>query len=175
VRLLGFDRLLSLSDKIREKVEELPEYRNSETIATYVATSGEVQTEQIIRDSLNYGKRVLVPKVISREKLMFSEIKDMTDLARGEFGLLEPKTHLIHEIPLGEAEIILVPLVAWDEWGNRIGHGRGYFDFALANLPKNLKVGLAFEAQRVDRIPREEHDVPLDLVITEERQIRFKL
>lgn len=174
VQSMSFGNVQRLSEPIREKIEQLPEFVSSDTIASYVATKEEVQTQQIIRDALNEGKRILVPKVVSRKELLFSEIKDMTDLEVRGFGLLEPKLDLIHEVPLREAKVIIVPLVAWDERGYRIGHGKGYFDRALANLSENLKVGLAFEAQRVDRVPEEEHDIPLDVVITEERIVRLK-
>lgn len=171
---MGFDHVRSLSDAIREKVEQLPEYRSSEMIATYVSTIDEVKTDQIIRDSLGYGKRVIVPKIVSPAEMLFSEIRDLNDLEKGKFGILEPKPNLVRPVPLGEAKVILVPVVAWDKRGHRIGHGMGYFDLALRKLSENLKVGLAFEVQRVSRIQDEEHDVLLDMVITEEREIRFK-
>lgn len=171
---MSFGDILSLSDRIREKVEHLSEFVSSNMIASYVAMKQEVQTEKIIQNALNNGKRVLVPRVLSRTRISFSEIKYMADLQTGRFGILEPKLHSIHEIPLSEAKVVLVPAVAWDERGYRIGHGKGYYDLALADLSSSLKVCLAFEAQKVDRIPEEEHDIPLDVVITEDRLIRLK-
>lgn len=168
---MGIDLLLNLSEKIRKNVEHLPEFISSNTIASYVATKEEVQTEQIIRDALNQGKRVLVPKIISRNELLFSEIKDLADLETGTFGLLEPKPQLIREVPLREANLILVPMVAWDERGYRVGHGNAYFDSALSGITC-LTVGLGLEAQRTDRIPEERHDIPLKMIITENRILR---
>lgn len=169
---MGIDQVLNLSEKIRETVEHLREFVSSNTIASYVATKEEVQTEQIIRDALNQGKRVLVPKIISGNELLFSEIKDMADLDTGKFGLMEPKLHLIRKVPLREAKLILVPVVAWDERGYRVGHGNAYFDSALSGITC-LTVGLGFEAQRADRIPEERHDVPLKMIVTEKRILRF--
>ncbi len=172
MRSMGIDHVLAMSERIREKVEHLPEFVSSDIIASYVATNEEVQTEQIIRDSLSQGKRVLVPKVISRNELLFSEIKEMADLETGTFGLLEPKLSLIRRVPLMDAKLILVPVVAWDERGYRVGHGNAYFDSALSGIT-SITIGLGFEAQRTDHVPEERHDVPLKMIITEKRIMRF--
>lgn len=173
VRSMGSDSITSLSDVIRKRVEQLAEFKNSKTVASYVSTSEEVQTEQIIRDALAHGKRVIVPKILSSTRMLFSEIKDLGDLEKGKLGISEPKPDLVQPVPLEEAEIILVPLVAWDERGYRLGHGRGYFDAALSGLVENLTVGLGFECQRVERIPENDRDVPLKMIITENRVLRF--
>lgn len=170
---MGSDLISSLSELIRKRVEQLSEFKNSETIASYVSMSEEVQTDQLIRDALACGKRVLVPKIVSARQLLFSEIKDLEELEEGKFGISEPKHDLIRPVPLEDAQVILVPLVGWDERGYRLGHGRGYFDTALSGLVENLTVGLGFESQRVERIPEDDLDIPLKMIITENRVLKF--
>ena len=175
VDALGFQKMLLLSEAIERKLENLKEFRDSNVIATYVARADEVQTRQIIHDALARGKKVLVPLTLPKEnRLLFSELRGMSELASGHFGILEPRPDFVRPIPLVEADVILVPVVAWDERGYRIGHGRGYFDMALAPLRGNLTIGLAFEAQRVDRVPEERHDIPLGMVVTESRILRLR-
>jgi 5-formyltetrahydrofolate cyclo-ligase len=171
---MGSERIFSLSETIREKVEDLAEFKYAGVVSSYVARRDEVQTEGIISDALKFGKRVLVPIVESHNRhLLFSEITDLSELMLGHFGILEPKPECIRPISLQKAQIILVPVVAWDEIGYRIGHGMGYFDIALEPLKGNLSVGLAFEAQQVDSIPVEPHDIPLKMIISEKRILRF--
>ncbi|MDG6998954.1 MAG: 5-formyltetrahydrofolate cyclo-ligase [Nitrososphaerota archaeon] len=174
-RALGSQNILALSEKIRQKLENLEEFKDSNVIATYVSKREEVQTERIIRDALNSAKRVLVPLVIPHNKsLIFSELHDLSELTVGHFGILEPKPEFIRPIALSEASVIVVPLVAWDERGYRIGNGGGYFDIALAPLKGNLTIGLAFEAQRVDKVPEDKYDVPLKMIVTEKRILKFE-
>ena len=171
---LGFQNVLAMSAEIEHKLESLEEFKKSKVIATYVSMREEVQTEHIIMNALNAGKRVLVPMVVpSNKHLVFSEIHAISELAVGHFGIKEPKPEFIRPVDLSEAKVIVVPIVAWDERGFRIGNGGGYFDKALAPLKENLTVGVAFEAQRVDKIPEEKHDVPLRMIITESRILKI--
>jgi 5-formyltetrahydrofolate cyclo-ligase len=105
--------------------------------------------------------------------LIFSELRDLSELKHVHFGILEPEPQFLRPMPLSEADLILVPLVAWDERGYRLGHGKGFFDIALATVPEKLTIGLAFEAQRVDQLPIEPHDVPVKMIVTEKRVLRF--
>ena len=174
VRSLSPEMISDLSEDIRRKVESLEQYKKANVVATYVGRKDEVQTEKIIRDALSSSKRVIVPLTVPKEKkLIFSELHDLSELAPGHYSILEPKKEYVRPVPLEEADIVLVPVVAWDERGYRIGHGAGYFDVALAPV-KNPTVGLAFEAQRVEKIPEEAHDVSLKMIVTECRVIRME-
>ncbi len=165
-----------LSKRVQEKLRSLEEFERAGVLASYVSTKDEVQTDEVISASLRLGKKVLVPLVDqSRTKLLFSELRDLSELGEGHYGIREPRSEFLRIVPLGEADLILVPLVAWDERGFRIGHGKGYFDMALGPLKKGIPtIGLAFETQRVDRVPNEEFDVPLRSIVTEQRVLRFK-
>jgi 5-formyltetrahydrofolate cyclo-ligase len=139
-----------LSERIQRNLYALKELERARVVACYVAMKDEVQTEGIIRTSLNLNKTVLVPLVDrTRTKLLFSELRDFSELAEGHYGILEPRRDFLRIVPLERTDIVLVPLVAWDERGFRIGHGKGYFDKALGELKKDIPtVRLAFEAQR---------------------------
>lgn len=174
VASLGHERILALSSRVERLLFGLEDFRNARVVASYVAKRDEVQTESILRRELSGGVKVLVPLTSSREgRLVFSELRDFSELAPGGFGILEPRPECIRPSPLTSAQVVLVPLVAWDERGYRIGHGKGYFDKALAPLARSASVGLAFEAQRVERVPDRSYDVPLGTIVTERRVLRF--
>jgi 5-formyltetrahydrofolate cyclo-ligase len=166
--------LTRLSADIEARVRSLNEYSVARTIASYVAKPDEVQTESLIRHSLIAGKRVLVPKTDQlARRLIFSELRDPhLDLAPGQMGILEPRPDHLRPVDLSEAALVLVPVVAWDVRGYRLGYGRGYFDRALAGLDRGVvTIGLALELQRFPELPIEKHDVPLRMIITEKRVI----
>lgn len=164
-----------MSKEIQENLLSLEEFQRAKVIASYVSMPDEVQTQAIIRSALREGKRVLVPITQSRNRrLIFSKLLDYDDeLTPGHFGILEPKTEFVRPTPLDDAEVVLVPVVAWDDRGFRIGYGKGYYDRALERLPKALTVGLALEAQRVPKIPEDKYDIPLKKIVTEKRILQF--
>jgi 5-formyltetrahydrofolate cyclo-ligase len=143
-------------------------------LSSYVATSREVDTLPLIRHALTEGKDVLVPVVKTHSQLVFSSIKDPDkELAPGRFSILEPKEEYMRIRSLNEAQLVLVPGLAWDLKGYRVGHGYGYYDRALDDLNSDpLKVGLAFDFQIVDSLPHTSRDVPVDVVVSERRVIR---
>jgi 5-formyltetrahydrofolate cyclo-ligase len=173
-RSLPSVELARLSSQIEARLYTLAEYSHAGTVATYVEKSDEVQTGSIIRHSIEAWKRVLVPKTdpVGR-RLIFSELRDPDrDLEPGQMGILEPDADSLRPVDLTEADLVLVPVVAWDERGYRLGYGRGYFDRALAGVKCDvMTAGLALELQRSDELPIEDHDVPLKMIITEKRVI----
>ncbi len=169
--------LSALSTAIEQRLCSLEDYSRAKTIATYVAKPDEVQTLGIIKNALTQGKRVIIPKTDQvGGRLIFSELRDFErELAPGGMGILEPRPEFLRPTDLAEADIIIVPVVAWDERGYRLGYGKGYFDRELGALKRDvLTVGLALEVQRVEEIPAERYDVPLHTIITEERVIRAR-
>jgi 5-formyltetrahydrofolate cyclo-ligase len=167
--------LAELSRAIEARLYRLAEYNEARTIATYVAMADEVQTLPMIVHSLGTGKRILVPKTDSAHRLLiFSELHDIRkELAPAQSGILEPLPEFLRPVDLNEAELIMVPLVACDERGYRLGYGKGYFDRALLSLRSGVTtIGLALEVQMVAEIPAESHDVPLMMIITEHRTMR---
>ena len=166
--------LATLSSRVEANLLTVKEYNSATLVISYCAMDDEVQTRPIIERALAEGKRVAVIVTdVPSKTLSFSEIKSFEDdLAPGVFGIREPKPGLIRPVTIAQADIVLVPLVAWDEKGHRLGYGAGYFDRALAGATRITKVGLALESQRLVQIPESRHDVPLDVIVTERRVLR---
>jgi 5-formyltetrahydrofolate cyclo-ligase len=173
-RSIDHDALAALSSRVEANLLSLDEYKSAKLIISYCAKDDEVQTRPIIERALEDGKRVAVVVTDAKTKtLSFSEIESFEgELAPGAFGILEPRPGRLRPVSIAKADMILVPLVAWDEKGHRLGYGAGYFDRALAGAGRVRKVGLALEAQRLPRVPESRHDVPLDLIVTERRVVR---
>jgi 5-formyltetrahydrofolate cyclo-ligase len=173
-RWLDPEELAAQSSLVAANVLSLKEYPGARLIASYCAKEDEVQTKAIIERALNDGKRVAVIVTdVPSKTLSFSEIESYgDDLAPGAFGILEPKQDRVRPVSLAEADVVLVPLLAWDEKGQRLGYGAGYFDRALAGAWRITKVGLGLESQRLTSIPTSRNDVLLDIVVTEKRVVR---
>ncbi len=160
------------SRQIMARLTALPEYENSTTVMFYVDVRSEVRTRFAIEAALNSGKRVVVPYCVGDDLELF-RLKAMTDLEIGTFGILEPLDRL-RKLPnwkadVRELDLILIPGVAFDRHGGRLGHGKGYYDKLLRNARADTPlVALAFECQLFPKIPTEKHDVFMDMVITEE-------
>lgn len=157
------------SDTIRRKVIRLTAFRRAGTVCCYVALPYEVQTWRLIEEMLKRGKRVVVPVVRSRtRRLWLSEVRDpATELAPGAFGVREPVPSARRPIPADEVDLALIPGVAFDRRGHRLGHGHGYFDRLLARLPRTTPtVGLAYRFQLLDRLPTAAHDHAVRTVLT---------
>ena len=165
------------SRRIFERLMSLGEYEKSGLIMGYMDFRNEVRTCDFIRDSLEMGKRVAIPYVTSMRcgigEIAASEIYDMKcDTAPGRCGILEPAAGRLRIVNPGEIDLAVVPGVAFDKNGFRLGYGAGCYDGFLKNVRSDcLKVGVAFEIQIVEVVPTDEHDIPLDIVITEDRLI----
>ena len=163
------------SKLVKEKLFSLPEFQVAKTIAFYVALkkSNEVETEGMIKEALAMGKQVLVPIAdLIENRIILSEIKNWDDLVPGSFGILEPLPEVRKIYPYEAVRLAIVPGVAFDLEGHRIGYGFGYYDKFLSSLTRyQTKIGLAFEFQVVEKLPNEEHDIRVGKVITEDRII----
>lgn len=159
------------SAEIERRLFSLDAFAKARTVLFYAAKGDEVLTKGMILRALSEGKRVALP-VVRQQDLVLSEIRSFEgDLAPGKFGIPEPKVLL----PIGEGEVeaVVVPGVAFDEDGNRIGFGKGYYDRLLKRLGERIpKIGLAYEFQVVPKIPAGEWDIPIHLIVTEKRTIR---
>jgi 5-formyltetrahydrofolate cyclo-ligase len=168
------DELDALSARVGINLVGQPEFKRARCVASYVGMKGEVQTAAILEGAIASRKRVIVPKTDVRSGLLlFYEIRGLESLGPGTFGVLEPLAGDAPQVPLAASDVVLVPLLAWDARGFRVGYGKGYFDRALADRGRSVAIGLALEAQKVDRVPETSHDVRLDMVLTERRVLRF--
>jgi 5-formyltetrahydrofolate cyclo-ligase len=155
------------NELIREKLFSLPEYKNSNLIMSYVSLDYEVDTWQIIKKSLETGKKVAVPVVMKEEMaLVPSLIVDPAELKPGPYGVFQPDKKNMRALELYQIDIIIVPGIAFDYQGNRLGHGRGYFDRFLKKVPLDIpRIGLAYGIQILDHLPISCLDVPVSKLI----------
>jgi 5-formyltetrahydrofolate cyclo-ligase len=159
-----------LDMKICRQILSLPVYRTAQTVMAYLNTWDEVQTAEIVRDILDSGKRLIVPYCdLERSEIIPCEIFDLTgDLQTGNFGIREPNPANLKPIAPGEIDLVLVPGIAFDHGGNRIGFGKGFYDRFLPKLKSGVCVaGLAYSCQVVEHIAAEKHDYKMSLLITE--------
>jgi 5-formyltetrahydrofolate cyclo-ligase len=136
-------------------------------VALYAPKGSEVDTARIDEFARARGLRVVYPRINDGDRrLAFHEVT-IDALAPATFGLREPQAHA-PVVDLSEITALFVPGLAFDRAGGRIGWGRGYYDATLAAAsPAALRIGLAFECQVIDHVPREPHDAPLHYVVTE--------
>ena len=172
---LSTSEVLEKSNKIKKRLFEMDLFRNAQTILFYVSYGNEVYTHDMIKESIVMGKRVVVPKSVTTDNtLVLSELTSWNDLELGAYNILEPKQESIEQVDIESIDLIIIPGVVFDVHGNRIGHGKGYYD-RLLNDSRNLpSIGLAFEFQIVKKMKSEKHDQKIDVILTEERLITFK-
>ena len=160
-----------LSRQIVAKFMALPEYAAATTVMFYVDVRSEVRTRNDLASALTTGKRIVVPYCVDGELELF-HLEDMNELQIGMYKILEPKAELrsvpAKRVEVGELELIMVPGVAFDRRGGRMGHGNGYYDKLLEHAPLDTPlVALAFECQMFPEVPVAEHDIFMDKIITE--------
>lgn len=161
------------SGEIAKRFLAFSEFKTAQTVHFYLAAAAEVQTDEMIREALRMEKRVVVPMVQPETKsLALSELIDLdpSQLQPGPYGISEPRPEYRRKVDPQEVELWVVPGVAFDEAGNRLGFGGGYYDRLLPSV-RGRKVGIAFEFQVIDRLPIDETDHPVDLIVTEKRTI----
>lgn len=158
----------------RRLLAEFP-IREDTTWLIYVSLRNEVKTMGILEEVLQKKGQVVVPYCLSNNELGLFLLSDLQQLEQGSFGIREPIAALRAErtVSPDTLDIVVMPGVAFDRRGNRIGYGKGYFDRLLKKLRGDCtKVGLAFDCQIFAEIPIEEHDLPVDHLITETQSIR---
>jgi 5-formyltetrahydrofolate cyclo-ligase len=154
---------------IKCKLFDEEAFKKAVVVMFYVSLKDEVDTSLMIDEAIKIGKRVCVPVMIKEDKrLIAGEIKDRTaDLERQHFGIYQPREGHVKEVPLENIDLIVVPGIAFDKKNVRLGRGHGYYDRFLCAVPnKTRTVGLAFDFQVVEDLPRDSHDVPVWKTIT---------
>jgi len=153
----------------QERLMATSEFASAGAVALYSPIWNELFTEEVGREALKRGKRVAYPRV-SNQGLEFVEIEARSELTPGAYGILEPTGCKI--LPVASIDMIVVPGVAFDIRGGRLGYGKGFYDRVLHRRMAGRLVGLCYELQVVEHLPIETHDVLMDLVITERRIVR---
>lgn len=166
-RAMMADEVKEKCAKIQNSLFSLDCFKNAETVCTFISVFKEPDTVEIIHRLWDEGKKVIVPITDTETNtLSLSYIESMSDLQKGTFGIPEPA--VIKPAAESEIDLILVPGLAFDREGGRMGFGKGYYDRLLEKTAA-VKIGLCYEFQLSPKIPTEAHDVPMDIIVTEEK------
>jgi len=160
-----------LSRRICRKLAALPEYAAAATVMFYVDVRDEVRTRQFLASALGQEKQIVVPYCVGGDLGLFC-LENFDELTPAAFGVLEPKPELHsradRKTDVRQLDLIIVPGVAFDPGGGRLGHGKGYYDKLLQRVRADtMLAALAFECQLFPKIPMLPHDVYMHKVITE--------
>jgi len=164
----------SKSDAIESSLWQLVHEQECKSIMFYIAFGSEVRTKNGINRAIDDGKNVIVPLCSADEagELIPCHLFDLqSEIEEGTFGVLEPKPEFRRPFPPEKIDLVVVPGLAFDEKGYRIGYGAGYYDRFLPRCPQALYVGLAYEMQMVEYAFPSAWDIPVHKTITEERTI----
>ncbi|MGI6658244.1 MAG: 5-formyltetrahydrofolate cyclo-ligase [Dethiobacteraceae bacterium] len=171
---LTWDQVEANSVKIAEQLFALPQYQAAQTIMYFLNFGKEVLTMKMVPQTLAHGKRAVATKTVTKERRMIlSEIYDLeADLEPGLWGIPEPKAEALRPLEPTEIDFVIVPGVAFDLQGNRLGYGGGYYDRFFPQLREGVPlVAVTFELQIVKEVPVDPWDRRVDFIITEKRVI----
>ena len=158
-----------MDQKIFRRITSLREYSSCRTILTYVSTPIEVDTFQLIEAALADRKQVAVPRCIEGSRYMdFYCIRSLEDLAPRTFGVLEPLPERCRKLTDFNQCLCIVPALAYDREGFRLGYGAGYYDRFLSRFP-GPKIGIVYAGNMRFQLWHGQHDISVDLVVTEKR------
>lgn len=138
-------------------------YRSAARIALYSPVRNEVDTSEIFADIVAGGREAYFP-VVTGGELLFTRVRDLSELSPGAYGIPEPQASAEEARGL---DLVLLPGVAFDTSGNRIGYGKGYYDRAISGVPREKRIALAYGFQVLKSVPRGKHDLGCGMVITE--------
>ena len=163
----SFDFMNIASEKIQKRLKKINTFRNAQKIGAYYPIGSEILTQNIIQELLSNGKDVFLPKVIGDE-MEFRKITGFSSLEKGSFDIMEPKDDCQVDNSL---DVILVPTVGISPIGVRLGYGHGFYDKFLAEH-KSTTISLTLEKQIIKNIPKSEHDILIDWIVTEDRFLK---
>ncbi|HXE97647.1 MAG TPA: 5-formyltetrahydrofolate cyclo-ligase [Dongiaceae bacterium] len=173
-RALSHDSWCASSNSAQLNLLSLGEYARAECVALYAPAHNETDTGLILADAFQAGKRVLYPAVCGHH-MVFRRVERVEELQEGAFGILEPcQTGVDHQAD--EADLIVVPGVAFDLSGHRIGYGKGFYDRFLHHPGCTAHlIGLCHDFQLTDgAIPADVHDIPMEIIVTDKQIVRLK-
>lgn len=170
------------SSKIIRKLLSLDQLREARGIVAYLPINNEVDTRAIINRLSSRKIKMLLPCYLKdQHRYVFTEFLGWQDLEEGPYGILQPSPSVRLKSPKDDegsvidsskVEVAIIPGVAFDRRGVRLGYGKGVYD-RLLGRSNALKIGLAYDFQVLDELPKEEHDLVMDILITEARILRF--
>jgi 5-formyltetrahydrofolate cyclo-ligase len=167
------EELRARSVEVCRLLVEQPEYKRAEVVLVFFSLSSEADTTPLVLRAWQDNKRVLAPKVSWEQRRMLPiEIRSSLDLAEARMGIREPASGV--PVPVGEIDLVILPGLAFDPFGNRLGRGKGFYDRFLAHKDyRAVSCAIALEEQFVDFVPVGPHDMPIDMLVTDKAVRRF--
>ena len=161
-RAMTPEQIEKASARLGELFAQTQEYKNAKTIYGYLPYNQEVRTVPMLEQALRDGKKVAVPKVYG-DQMRFIYMTDLSQVAAGYAGIPEP----IADEPVADdpTALVLMPGLAFDKEGHRIGYGGGFYDRFLGDEPNHPTVALCYEFQMLPKVETEEFDIPVDRVL----------
>ncbi|HHU71787.1 MAG TPA: 5-formyltetrahydrofolate cyclo-ligase [Clostridiales bacterium] len=174
---LSDNEVIAMSEAIKGRILGLDLYKSSSNILSFISFGKEVDTKELIKSSIDYQKNIYAPRV-AINSMDFYKISNLENLVTSKFGVSEPKPDynnlfILNEERLKEKTIMIIPGLAFDSMGNRLGYGKGYYDEYLSReYAKDFtKIALAYDFQIVDEVPTDEYDLPVDYIVTPSKVI----
>ena len=171
---LSESEIINNSKIISIRVIATKEYQSSKSIGAYYPIGSEVKTFEIIKHSIDNKKDIGLPRVIDSTNIEFFKIIEDSfekiKFTKGKYGIFE---NTMSNTRIDQMDLLIIPGIAFDLQGNRLGYGKGYYDRLLSSRKAKYIIGLAYEDQLINEIPNNDHDIPVNIIITEKRTIRI--
>lgn len=161
------------SKVITHKLLSLNAYTNAQQIGLYMAINNEIDLKKIWQNAQQNAKNCYFPRIKNTDKMQFYKACNPDQFTKNQWGILEPFAIPENYIEPNALDIIIIPMVAFDNYGNRIGMGAGYYDKALQNCVQTILIGVGYEFQKITKINAETWDVKLDIIVTEDEIYYF--
>lgn len=155
--------LVDMSQPVIKRMMDREDVVNSEVVLMYYSLPDEVYSHEAIQTLASMGKNVLLPVVVDGENLELREFDAYDSMEQGAFNIMEPVGRRF--LNYDEIDVAVIPGLAFDRKGGRLGRGKGYYDRLLSKLPDCRKLGMCFDFQMVDVVPAEAHDIKMDDII----------
>jgi 5-formyltetrahydrofolate cyclo-ligase len=161
------------------QLRALPELAAARVVVGFSAIQRELDPASLLAEARAQGKRVGLPRVVESDDpaapptLSLHEVADTAELSSGAFGILEPAAGS-PLLAAAEVDLVLVPGLAFDVHGHRIGYGRAFYDHLLPSMPRAFRVGVAYDFQLVPELPSEPHDIPMHCVVSDKKVLRVE-
>ncbi|MBQ7419875.1 MAG: 5-formyltetrahydrofolate cyclo-ligase [Prevotella sp.] len=148
---------------IISRLKAHPVLAHARTLLLYHAMADEVPTQELLQELISEGKTVLLPRVVNDEEMEIRHYTGPEDLQVGAFGIMEPTGALFTDYD--RIDLAIIPGIAFDREGHRLGRGKGYYDRFLSRILNTYKIGICFPERLLEQIPTAEHDISVDEVI----------
>jgi 5-formyltetrahydrofolate cyclo-ligase len=174
LRAMALERRNAVGQSGRAMIDHIlatEHFQRARTVMGYWSIGSEIDTLPFLQAALDTNKTLVLPKINRTASVLdLYQVTNLeTDLQTGIWNIREPNPTICRPATATQIDLILVPGVAFDRQGGRVGHGKGYYDKLLAQCPRAYKIAAAFEGQVFDRVPMDPHDIPVDALITEPR------